>query len=269
MARQWPCTGEEMMRVVHHWVEGCGADVVRTLFEMEGGMVQRVENGFLVCATMSHAVPLSIVPSAGPQEIMAESLVDLGCCLAWRRRDMFVTHASAVEHNRKRNAFWGGMYARLLSHSTAPGPFCEVLRSVQHPSLCRLVWRAACGVLSACDPDAVSKMIYSAASHPVAVTDKKTHASLMDFVRAAGGHVWPCTKGTGVAQYPCASLTMSRPDHLLWIILCVFYHRDDDMPGAFKQLKQAIRSHADEHDKTVVQAIMEEWRLDHIRLQSA
>ena len=260
---QWPATLAEVKRVVQHWVGGCSTDVVRSLFELERGIDLAGDNGFLVGPTLTHAIPMELVQDCNVQHVDGARLVRLGCYLAFHNCETFATHANVVELNRRRTPFWTGVFDEYSAATMPPAIFTETLHAVQHPTINRLVWRAANSVMSSCDPCLVSDRMYETLNVPVAMTTVSAHSSLMSFVESAGLCVTRCDKGVGVLQYPCSALTMSRQDHLVWLLVAVFYCPYEELPPSFKELKEWIRDHAITHELGVIQTIMKEWRLAH------
>ena len=268
MSRHWPETMDDVRRVTQHWVVGCDADVVATLYQMENGTVYRSENGFLVSDDMQHALPHDVVPDSGPQSCSPGDLVRLGCYVAWHARLTFAKHVHLVEMNRTRNDFWKALHAVYIRSVSPPTHFQEVLNSVQHPTLRRLVWRSANSVLASCDQAVVSSKMEELLSHPVPMTSSKAHASLRHFVGCTSAQVVPCERGVGVVQYPCAALTMSRVDHILWVILSVFFRPAESLCTEFADFKSFVEDHSKGHPLNAMQTILEEWRQEHRRQRS-
>lgn len=265
---QWPGTLREVRGVVRHWVDGCGTDVVRTLFELERGLDLAADNGFLVSPTLTHAIPMELVQNCNIQHVLSERLVRLGCYLAFHNHQNFANHVYVVELHKARTPFWEGIFKGYSAATSPPTIFAETLRCVQHPTINRLVWRAANSVMSSCDAVAVCERMCETLNQPVVMSTQAAHASLVHFIECAGLHVTRCGKGIGVLQYPGGALTMSRQDHLVWMLLAVFYSPYDELPSSFRELKEWIRDHSLAHEMGVIQTIMKEWRLAHTAQQT-
>ena len=261
---QWPSTLSEVRRVVAHWVSGCEADVLGTLFKMEGGLTQTYDNGFWLSEEVPHGVPVTNRPTVGHRRFEPACLVRLGLHLALHHPPSCALHLHFIELNKGRSEFFHTMAECVKVHVSVPLVVERVIAQVKQPSIVRKLMQIAARVANRCDAAAVSAQVCEVLSHPIPVKSAANHACILRYVRDAGVAVFPTPlRQIGVLQYPCCSVTTSRVDHTLFVLLCAFGDDCADAPDNIMGLRAWIAAHEAAHVKTAMQEIVEDLRRVH------
>ena len=260
VGEQWPGTTEEKWRVVRHWVTGCGADPLLVLKEMEHGMSMTYTNGFWVGCGLLHGVPVAHVPHELTRRVEPAQLVDLAMMTALHNPSRFAEACFTIEDNVHVGGIWPLLHRHILCHTSMPPLMDHTFTNVHHGGIKKFVWGVFNHLAGVSCARQAEKAIIAIMKHPIPVCSREEHAGVKALIKAGGLTLSRRGKSLGVLQYPGVSLTMTKTDHYLLVLLAAFSTTHHMLPEPFVRLRKTLRQLADDHEPTMVQVIQGAWR---------
>ena len=188
----------------------------------------------------------------------------MGACLAWHDPARFYEAAHIVELHRHSNVFWKELFREFSRATSLPPLVSNVYHAVHHPKLRKFLWNVGMNIAEYMDVQSVCDKIKVVAAHPLPVCSVEEHNCVVAIANGTGVSLTKtAAKHVASLQYAGVGVSMTKPDHLLFVLVAAFGKDCLHLPVPILELRTWLKAHRKNRVRTTTQLVLQDLRLGH------